>query len=313
MTTTNSTNKANLSQSQIEALPNYRKRTVNGEYSSACPVCGGDPARDTDRFRFWPEKGNFWCGKCGLEGFVGGDSSLELFRITPEIKAELERKEAERRAAERNSQKSAIARLRERKSHILYHRNVAAQIPHLQQMWGIDSSTIDYFKIGYCRACPTYPMSDSVTIPYTWRGELINIRHRLLSPGDSGKYRPEMAGLPNAIFNADLLNEDNGFIILVEGEFKAMVLWQFGLPAIAIPGASTFKESWSRLFNKVERVFVALDPGVEDQAYRIGVALSKAGLITRIATLPDKPDDMLIRYNCDLGTFCRFLELGRTI
>ncbi len=37
-----------------------------GEYSSPCPICGGD-----DRFRVWPEEkggGRFWCRRCGKKG-----------------------------------------------------------------------------------------------------------------------------------------------------------------------------------------------------------------------------------------------------
>jgi len=44
-----------------------REATTNGgEYSSACPDCGGD-----DRFRIWPnegENGRFWCRQCDRHG-----------------------------------------------------------------------------------------------------------------------------------------------------------------------------------------------------------------------------------------------------
>lgn len=39
--------------------------TNGGEYSSACPLCGG-----RDRFRVWPEKGRWWCRRCGNRGDV---------------------------------------------------------------------------------------------------------------------------------------------------------------------------------------------------------------------------------------------------
>jgi hypothetical protein len=69
--------------------------------------------------------------------------------------------------------------------------------------------------------------SDSITIPYYWKNKLINVRHRLSKPNGTGKYRPEMTGLPSAIFNADILdNGDGGWVVLVEGEFKAIILQQ---------------------------------------------------------------------------------------
>jgi len=38
-------------------------KAVFGEYSSACPGCGGQ-----DRFRVWPDRGRWWCRGCGKSG-----------------------------------------------------------------------------------------------------------------------------------------------------------------------------------------------------------------------------------------------------
>lgn len=47
--------------------PKKASGTHGGEYSSACPGCGGD-----DRFRIWPEQhegqGGYWCRQCGKKG-----------------------------------------------------------------------------------------------------------------------------------------------------------------------------------------------------------------------------------------------------
>ena len=50
--------------------PKREATTHGGEYSSACPGCGG-----TDRFRIWPEEnpekacaGSYWCRQCGKGG-----------------------------------------------------------------------------------------------------------------------------------------------------------------------------------------------------------------------------------------------------
>ena len=37
--------------------------TGGGEYCGPCPWCGG-----TDRFRVWPEAGNYWCRQCNRKG-----------------------------------------------------------------------------------------------------------------------------------------------------------------------------------------------------------------------------------------------------
>lgn len=43
--------------------PVLSARTDGGEFSSACPICGG-----SDRFKAWPEKNKYWCRQCGLKG-----------------------------------------------------------------------------------------------------------------------------------------------------------------------------------------------------------------------------------------------------
>lgn len=301
----------NLTIHDIEALPNYRKRTTGGEFSSACPVCGGDPAKDTDRFRFWPEKGNYWCRQCEFSGFVV-DSTDSLFRVTPEMKAGIERRQKAAAEAEHERHLSAIEILQHRRNDLVYHSRLNGEATYLKKKWGVSDETIQAFNLGYADECPTFQASSSFTIPYYWQDQLINLRHRLVAPTDSGKYRPEIAGLPSAIFNADILTSEE-WVVLVEGEFKAMVLWQNGLPAIAVPGATNFKEKWVNHFNKVKKVFVALDPGADLAAWRIGQMLSKAGVVTRVATLPEKPDDMIVKYGCDVGLLCRYFELGRPV
>ena len=45
--------------------PRRASSTNGGEYSSACPLCGG-----RDRFRTWPEKERWWCRRCGNRGDI---------------------------------------------------------------------------------------------------------------------------------------------------------------------------------------------------------------------------------------------------
>lgn len=295
---------------QIETQPNY-KHKGRGEYSSSCPNPHCDA--DKDGFLFWPEKGNYWCRKCGIEGFVVDGQGTELFKVTPEMKARWEAEKRERERAEAAKQMSAIERLQSSKAHERYHLSLNGKGSYIGNKWGISSFGIDHFMVGYCDSCPVYPESSSITIPYFWRGEVINLRHRLVAPSDNtGKYRPEMAGLPSAIFNADLLESEDE-IILVEGEFKAIVLFERGYPAIAIPGANNFKEKWLRLFSKVKKTYVVLDPGVEDQARKVGVSLSKIGVETKIVTLPEKPDDLFVKYGMTDRSFEKYLNMGRPV
>jgi hypothetical protein len=189
---------------------------------------------------------------------------------------------------------------------------------YVRRKWGLTEEAIEQFKIGYCHSCPTddQPVkSDSITIPYYWAESLINLRHRLNSPNGKGKYRPEAAGLPTAIFNANIL-KDEGWLVLVEGEFKAIVLCQNGIPAIGIPGVNSFKahqEKWLKLFRTEHRVYVALDPGVERIALEIATAISAEGIGAHLVTFPTKPDDFFTLYGGTVAQFCTYLESGRVI
>ena len=137
---------------------------------------------------------------------------------------------------------------------------------------------------------------------------------RPMELGYPHEYRPEAAGLATAIFNADLLKDEvEDHIILVEGEFKAMVLSQNGLPAISIPGASIFKDKWLKLFPAGKVVYVALDPGAEAQALKIAKMLGAGGVTTRLITHPVKPDDFFTRYSGTLNQFYTFLQNGRKL
>ena len=178
---------------------------------------------------------------------------------------------------------------------------------------GLLDETIDWFELGYCPSCPTAPGRESYTIPVMYLGKLYNIRHRLVNSDDKGKYRPEMAGLPAAMFNADTLHSPGGYVTLVEGEVKAMCLEQAGISAIGIPGATCFKSKWLNLFPKTKVVFIALDPGQEEQAVNIGHMFKSAGIPARVCRFKVKPDDFLVIGENTKEDFMRVLHKGRNL
>ncbi|MHC4686947.1 MAG: hypothetical protein ACYTEW_21955 [Planctomycetota bacterium] len=296
-----------LSTLDIEQLPNHKVKSAK-EWSSSCPICGGE-----DRFLFWPEDYNFWCRQCELSGFVNQYLDEEQKKtLTDDQWAEISRRKRQARQTELDRKRTALQTLQAKRADLTYHHNLNGQAATVQDRWGLTQETIDGFKIGYCTACPTSPYSDSFTIPYYWQSRLINLRHRLISPNGQGKYRPEAAGLPTAIFNADII-EKTDWLVLVEGEFKAMVLEQYGLPAIGIPGATIFKEKWLKLFSNSQHIYVALDPGVEQAAIKIAKMLSCVGLHTRLVSLPTKPDDFFTLHGGTYDQFWSYLENGRVM
>lgn len=296
-------NTVKLSTLDIEQLPHHKIKSAK-EWSSACPVCQGE-----DRFLFWPTDGNYWCRQCELSGFVDQETQSTL---TDDQRADIERRKRQARQAELDRKRTALQSLQAKRPDIIYHKNLNGQAAYLQERWGLAQETIDQFKLGYCQACPTSTYSDSFTIPYYWSEKLINLRHRLIKPNGSGKYRPEVSGLPAAIFNADII-KDEEWLVLLEGEFKVMVLRQYGLPTIGTPGASIFKEKWLNLFSKGQLVYVALDPGAETQALKICKLFREAGIKSRLVSCPVKPDDFFTLYGGTTDQFVRYLENGRAI
>ncbi len=292
----------------IEQLPRYRKATSGGEHSSACPFCNaGD-----DRFRFWPEKGNYWCRRCDAKGFVSDAPGIQL---DPAALAEWRKAEEERKALETATAKEKISRLNAVNSAARYH----AQLTPSTRLWwhakGLTDQSINAWQLGHTTNCPTAPGQEAFTIPIYFNGQLFNIRHRLANADNGNKYRPEVSGLPAAMFNADILSDSSGFVsevVLVEGEIKAMVLQQYGFEAVGIPGAQTFKDRWLRHFRGCgKRLYVALDPGAEEQGQRIWQELGEAGVSAKLCTFPVKPDDFFVLYGGTPTQFYRWLLLGK--
>jgi Zn ribbon nucleic-acid-binding protein len=298
-------NTVKLSTFDIENLPNHKIKSSK-EWSSTCPTCGGK-----DRFLFWPNEGNFWCRQCELSGFIDQEAQSTL---TDDQRADIERRKRHARQAELDRKRTALEKLQIKRPDIIYHKNLNGQTQYLQERWGLHPETIEQFRVGYCQACPTSTYSDSFTIPYYWAKRLINVRHRLLNPNGSGKYRPEASGLPTAIFNANMI-KDEEWLVLVEGEFKAMVLYQYGFPTIAIPGASNdgLIKKCLPLFSTGQTVYVVLDPGADAQALKIGKILSEAGIKTRLVSCPTKPDDFFTLYGGTTEQFGRYMENGSSI
>lgn len=293
----------------------------------------------TPSFGVTPDGQHYKCFGCGATGdvtdFVAHMENTDLkgaarrvcghildLGLTPQEverrKAELEAERLAKRKAKEQSTLDQLNKLSDRVS--WYHSQVNRAMGYWRSQ-GLDRSTVDQYLLGYCPACPTYQQSPSYVIPYFEVGQLVNIRHRLANPNGSGKYRPEFSGLPNRLFNADKLKAADNEIefgllgpneaLLVEGEVKAMYLDQRGFKVAGIPGANSWQTSWLDHFDSVDTVYIALDPGQDKQAERIGADFVGAGKSAFLINLPTKPDDFFVIYNGKIEDFLRFIRYGR--
>jgi hypothetical protein len=244
----------------------------------------------------------------------------KALEIQAGIKAENERKRAEQEA---ERQKTAQERLAALTGKVDWYHSQVGQALNYWHSQGLTDYTINLFRLGYAPECPTYRQSPSYVIPYFQQNQLISIRHRLANPNGCGKYRPEFSPLPNQLFNADALQPGEGDVnwnyipdserLLVEGEVKAMVLTQVGLPAAAIAGKSAWDSAWACKFKHLKRVYVALDPGAEPEAWKIGQDFLAMGIEAIVPVFPCKPDDLMVVYGARPEDVLGYLWQGRRV
>lgn len=130
---------------------------------------------------------------------------------------------------------------------------------------GLTRETVATFRLGVVGGEHVPPGHSRYTgwlsIPYLVNGEPVRIRFR----------RPEWLGLDREkygqpsgetlrTFNVDAIKAADDTIHVTEGEFDAMILNQIGLPAIALPGASSFRGYHGRMLAGFNRVWVWGDP-----------------------------------------------------
>lgn len=118
-------------------------------------------------------------------------------------------------------------------------------------------------------------LAGMVTIPYHVAGTIVSVRGRAwpftladfeawpYEPYEpfKGKYRT-LPGDRSRLFNSDA-TWDTDEVFVCEGEFDAIVLEQQGLPAVGVPGATSWQDTWDGYFEQVKRAWLVFD---RDQA-----------------------------------------------
>lgn len=100
-----------------------------------------------------------------------------------------------------------------------------------------------------------------VQIPYfDESGKVIATRQRYIGGGAGPKFT-WIKGSKVHPYGLWRLEEARkaGYIVLVEGESDAQTLWYYGIPALGIPGASTFQPEWSQYLTGL-KVYIHQEP-----------------------------------------------------
>jgi hypothetical protein len=115
----------------------------------------------------------------------------------------------------------------------------------------------------------------AVTIPYEdQRGREVRVRVRLALEGpDRFRWGKGSQVIPYGLATLDGARKA-GQIVLVEGESDAQTLWFHRIPALGVPGATSWKPEWAAYLEEIETIYVVLEPdrGGEAVAQWIGKA-----------------------------------------
>lgn len=293
---------------EVESICTQKKSAR--EYGGPCPFC-----KEGWRLAWWPEEDRFHCFNCQAYGFIV-DQNGHSPHFDPQWRQAWLDKQVEQQRQYRIERQEWAARLNEEETHITYQNNLNGHSRLLQDHYGLTPETIEGRYLGYADTCPTFWGSDSLTIPWFSGGKVIEIRHRLLKPGDSGKYRTERSGPFNAIYNVDRLKTPGiERILLLEGEFKTMTVEQAGLWAVGIAGISCFQAEWARLFAHLKQVLVIFDPGKAAIEWSVRTArmIAQAGVEVLCIEVPDKIDDLFVKHGWTADTLQLFANTGRRI
>lgn len=104
-----------------------------------------------------------------------------------------------------------------------------------------------------------------LSIPYLTRAGVVSLRYRCLREHECdgawkghGKYITR-AGDHSRIYGVEDLVDAGASICVTEGELDRLVVRQMGYPAVAFPGANTWKAHYRRLFEDFNRIVVLAD------------------------------------------------------
>lgn len=128
--------------------------------------------------------------------------------------------------------------------------------PSLRQVFydhGLTDATIERFRLGWDQEKQRY------VIPYLENRRPIFFRYYQPDGDPKWKYTWE-EGAQARLYNAqDAFGDADGRVFLCEGEQKAMLLVQLGYAAVAVAGASQWKDEYQAAFTHARQVVVCYD------------------------------------------------------
>jgi hypothetical protein len=95
-----------------------------------------------------------------------------------------------------------------------------------------------------------------------------------------------------------------GHVVLVEGESDCHTLWYFGVPALGLPGTSTWKNEWADWLSDIPIVYLLVEPDPAGEALLKKVSQSPLRSRLQVIRLADAkdPSDLYLSHPEDFST-----------
>ena len=85
--------------------------------------------------------------------------------------------------------------------------------------------------------------------------------------------------------------EAAGYVVLVEGESDCHTLWHYGIPALGIPGANTWRDEWARQYlDQIPVVYAVVEPDTGGHSFRDSLGCSPVGDRLQLIDLGEHKD-----------------------
>lgn len=184
-----------------------------------------------------------------------------------------------------------------------YHKaaaSVPAVVDYLTQSRGLSRDRVRYHQIGYVESpLPGHEKyRGKLSIPYLTRGGVVTIRFRCIGEIDHperekceghAKYLSLPGDVPR-IYHPAALHAPSRHIAICEGEFDAMTASGAGIPAVGLPGVSSFRDYMTRLFVGYQTVYILADADDKGQGAEFADKLAGRIPSARICLMPEGHD-----------------------
>lgn len=147
-----------------------------------------------------------------------------------------------------------------------YQQTLDRALPYLKER-GIEQEVAERYRLGVVvKPCS----GDSwhvgrLVIPYLTKSGPVLLRSRCMQDHkckevNCPKYAPMGKDREQRLFNVNALFSHGDTVAVTEGEIDAITLSELvGVPAVGVPGASAWKDPYSRLFSDFRRVLLVVD------------------------------------------------------